>query len=104
MPANNSWTIGANPPVNRQYGAMTNLNDTLYLIGGFDDYYNYIPNHYYFYNDNDQYIPFGYGTVKPVQPQSFPTFTVPAVFGVLVAVVCVGLIYYLKPRHIQKPG
>ena len=98
IPANNSWTLGANPPVNRQYGAMTNLNDTLYLIGGFNDHVDNIPGFYYFYNDNDQYIPFGYGTVEPVQPPAFPTVPVAIVSGVLIAAVAAGLLVYFKKR------
>lgn len=104
-PANNSWTIGANPPVNRQYGAMTVLNDTIYLIGGFDDHVNNIPGFYYFYGDNDQYIPFGYGTVPPASTtdsEPFPTTSLAVAFVASIAIVTVGtLVYWKKQKQSQ---
>jgi hypothetical protein len=96
-PVNNSWTLGANPPRNRQYGAMTNLNDTLYLIGG-DTWPAPLELLNTLYNDNDRYIPFGYGTVEPVQPPAFPTVPVSVVSGVLIAAVAVGFLVYFKKR------
>ncbi len=92
-PANNSWSLGANPHLNRQYGAMTVLNDTIYLIGGFYD--GGILGLTCFYNSNDQYTPFGYGTVKSEEAQSFPIMTAVIAAVVSVAIICI-FVFTLK--------
>jgi hypothetical protein len=60
-PKNDSWSFGTNPPTNRQYLGIAVVNDLLYFIGGFI----YTPYFYYFYDTNELYTPFGYGTPDP---------------------------------------
>ena len=62
-PENETWTLGANPSTSRQHGQFALVNDTLFLIGGFTDHSNNIPGYYAFFDNNEQYIPFGYGTI-----------------------------------------
>jgi N-acetylneuraminic acid mutarotase len=97
-PENDSWTIGSNPPFNRQYGGITAANDTLYLIGGYTDYAYNIPGTIEFFSTNEQYTPFGYGTIPPIEkPEPFPVVTVGFVLGVAAVVVVVaGLLVYFK--------
>ena len=95
-PFNNSWTFGANPPINRQYLSIAVVNDTLYFIGGFTDHFNNIPGYFKDYNTNEQYTPFGYGTV---QQQTFPIATVATISAVTALVIGAGLIVYFKKRH-----
>jgi N-acetylneuraminic acid mutarotase len=97
-PLKNSWTFGANPPINRQYLSIAVVNDTLYFIGGFTDHFNNIPGYFKEYNTNEQYIPFGYGTIEQ---QTFPTATV-ATISVVTALgiaIAAGLIFYFKKCH-----
>ncbi len=95
-PDNKSWIFGANPPINRQYLSIAVLNDKLYFIGGFTDHANNIPGYFQDYSTNEQYTPFGYGTVKQ---QTFPTATVATILIVTAVVIGVGLIVYFKKRH-----
>jgi N-acetylneuraminic acid mutarotase len=62
-PQNDSWTFGSAPPTSRQYLGIAVVNDLLYFIGGF----TYTPPG--FFNDfatNEQYTPFGYGSIPIV--------------------------------------
>jgi energy-converting hydrogenase Eha subunit A len=62
-PENDSWTICASIPTPRINLAVVVLNDTLYAIGG-DTYAalgSILPS-----AANEQYTPFGYGTIPPV--------------------------------------
>jgi N-acetylneuraminic acid mutarotase len=67
-PENDSWTFGADLPTNRQSFAVAVVRDTLYVIGGYIRSYVDL---YTFgdvltqYATNEQYTPFGYGTVPP---------------------------------------
>jgi N-acetylneuraminic acid mutarotase len=54
---NNSWSIVESMPTSRAYLGIVVVNDVLYAIGGFDGT-NWL-------NVNEQYKPFGYGTVAP---------------------------------------
>jgi N-acetylneuraminic acid mutarotase len=68
-PENDSWTFGADLPTNRQSFAVAVVRDTLYVIGGYIRSYVDL---YTFgdiitlYATNEQYKPFGYGTVPPI--------------------------------------
>jgi N-acetylneuraminic acid mutarotase len=99
-PQNNSWTLGADPPVNRQYLAIAVVNDMLYFIGGFTDHLDNIPGYFGDYSTNEQYTPFGYGTIPPEsQQEPFPT-AFAAASGAAIILVGAGTILYLKKyRH-----
>ena len=56
-PENNSWMIVDSMPTSRAYLGVAVVNDVLYAIGGFDGT-NWL-------DVNEQYKPFGYGTVAP---------------------------------------
>lgn len=65
-PQSDSWALSPNPPIN-QYCGVGVVNDMLYFIGGYALIY---PNIWSdpvdtCYATNEQYIPFGYGTVPP---------------------------------------
>jgi hypothetical protein len=67
-PLDDSWTFGKRMPTSRQNFAIAVVNDLLYAIGGFTLTYTSI-----FSNPtvtphatNEQYIPFGYGTLPPM--------------------------------------
>ena len=65
-PRSDSWALSPNPPIN-QYCGVGVVNDMLYFIGGYSLIY---PNMWSYpvdtcYATNEQYIPFGYGTVLP---------------------------------------
>jgi N-acetylneuraminic acid mutarotase len=65
-PQNDSWILSPNPPINPNCGVGV-LNDMIYFIGG---YALIFPNLWSepvdtIYASNEQYIPFGYGTVPP---------------------------------------
>jgi hypothetical protein len=69
-PSNDSWSLGAGAPTNRYNFGVAVVNDTLYAIGGHTyDWINYAA-----VAVNEQYTPFGYGTVPPeiavVSPES----------------------------------
>jgi N-acetylneuraminic acid mutarotase len=67
-PGNDSWTFGADLPTRREGFSVAVVDDTLYVIGGFKLSY---PEVYSIdvvvtrYAANEQYTPFGYGTVPP---------------------------------------
>jgi hypothetical protein len=97
-PQTDSWTLGANPPINRQYLGIAVFNDLLYFIGGFT--YTF-PGFYNDYSTNEQYTPPGYGTLQEREnmPSTlFPTNTIIATSGVTIAAVIVGLLVYFKKR------
>ena len=113
-PQNDSWTLGTNPPINRQYLGIAVVNDMLYFIGGFTYAF---PGFYYPYATNEQYTPFGYGTPEPsytippptatpiptLSPSSLPIipdYTRLLIVGVVVAVgvAALGLLVYFKKR------
>ncbi|MCZ2809402.1 MAG: hypothetical protein O2V44_08615 [Candidatus Bathyarchaeota archaeon] len=61
-PANDSWTNGASMPTGRFNVGVAVVNDMLYVIGG---YIPYIGTNKFRSAVNEQYTPFGYGTVPP---------------------------------------
>jgi hypothetical protein len=84
---------GTPMPTPRGWLAVAVVNDTLYTIGGSPGLMiSFIMN-------NEQYIPFGYGTIPPEsQPEPFPTALVIAAVAT-VAVVGVGFLVYFKKRN-----
>jgi len=66
-PRTNSWTTGALMPTARGALSVTVVNDTLYVIGGMDNFLNpQAPA-----NDaNEQYFPLGYGEPAPSPSQT----------------------------------
>ena len=95
-PMKKTWTLGANPPINRPHLSIATVNDTLYFIGGFTDHANDIPGYFQDYTANEQYIPLGYGTV---QQQTFVSATAVAVSLVAAVVIVAILVVYLKKRR-----
>jgi hypothetical protein len=121
-PATDNWTTGIAHPTRRMGFSVAVVDDLLYAIGGLKvsrspfDPIN--PRDFVAQCAiNEQYTPFGYGTVQPTQPpntptqsggdtektpeptltqQFFPTTTIAAVSAVAVRA---GVIVYLKKRH-----
>jgi len=84
-PRNNSWTVGAAIPTNRINMGVAVVNDTLYAIGGhFHGSFGQIAPS----AANEQYTPFGYGTVPPVvavvspENKTYNSSSVPLTFAV----------------------
>ena len=69
---NDSWTFGATMPTSRLSLAVAVVNDMLYAIGGYTYTYPDAIFSYPYgpsvtpYATNEQYTPFGYGTISPV--------------------------------------
>jgi hypothetical protein len=67
-PERDSWSVGAVVPTNRYGLSVAVLNDKLYAIGGYTEVYSVFPWEQptvTFHATNEQYTPFGYGTVAP---------------------------------------
>jgi hypothetical protein len=70
-PKNDVWTFGADIPTHRYDFGVAVVNDMLYVIGGYTSSYPDMPYSYPYgpsnkpYATNEQYTPFGYGTVPP---------------------------------------
>jgi hypothetical protein len=67
----NSWVLGADLPTDRVVFGVSVVNDLIYVIGGFSETYQNFPEDWIngpkvtIYDLNEQYTPFGYGTVPP---------------------------------------
>jgi len=61
-PNSDNWTTGVSIPTPRNNLAIAVVNDMLYAIGGSNTAY---PSALNILADNDQYTPFGYGTIPP---------------------------------------
>jgi len=75
-PVADNWTFGADIPTVRHYFGVAIVNDLLYVIGGSTmeiDYYKLQPYPVKTYATNEQYTPFGYGTVPPEVTMLSPT-------------------------------
>jgi N-acetylneuraminic acid mutarotase len=121
-PASDTWTQSVVFPTRRMSFSIAVVDDLLYAIGGVNissspfDWYN--PRTFVTqYAINEQYTPFGYGTVSPTQtplpqsggnetPQATPAATEPAPTTPIVVAsatatlaVAAGLIAYTKKRH-----
>jgi hypothetical protein len=92
-PENDTWTIGADIPTRRYNFGVAVVNDVFYAIGGHK--YNY-PGSFAAVDVNEQYTPFGYGTVPldvaVVSPekQTYNETSVSLVFTVNKPVVWLG--------------
>ena len=64
-PASGNWTVSASMPTIRYCGGASVVNDTFYVIGGRSGQWGYFVD-MRADASNEQYIPFGYGSVKPV--------------------------------------
>ena len=70
-PQSDIWTFGADVPTNRESFGVAVVNDLLYVIGGSTATYRDFPETWLYppevtwYATNEQYTPFGYGTVPP---------------------------------------
>jgi N-acetylneuraminic acid mutarotase len=70
-PEEDSWVTGAAIPTWRSGFAVAVVNDLLYVIGGYTQTYNEFPEDWIHgpeltrYAINEQYTPFGYGTIPP---------------------------------------
>jgi N-acetylneuraminic acid mutarotase len=63
-PANDSWSVGAGVPTSRYLFNVAVVNDRFYVIGGHT--YWWVTGVYVPLAVNEEYTPFGYGTVPPV--------------------------------------
>jgi len=85
--ANESWTVGASMLTARLCGGVAVVNDTFYVVGGRSGQHGYITMMYPS-AVTEQYIPFGYGSIKPVVSLLYPegktynVSTVPLTFTV----------------------
>jgi N-acetylneuraminic acid mutarotase len=65
-PKSDSWMFGAGIPTDRVGFGVAVVNDLLYVIGGFTETFDMFWNsNITLYATNEQYTPFGYGTVPP---------------------------------------
>jgi hypothetical protein len=70
-PATDTWTIGVPVPTERNGFGVAVVNDVFYVIGGSTQTYRDFPETWMYppditlYATNEQYTPFGYGTVPP---------------------------------------
>lgn len=94
-PVSDSWQLGVTIPTSRIDFGITILNDKLYVLGGYSfvsKAKGYVPGTAM----NEQYTPFGYGTVPPkvsvVSPENkkYPSSSVPLAFAVNKPVVWLG--------------
>jgi N-acetylneuraminic acid mutarotase len=114
-PETESWSLGAPMPTARFDLALAMVNDTIYAIGGTE---RYIFPSEEANDENELYVPVGYGTPEP-SPSSSPTIspsaeptptadpfpTTLAVVSVIAMAALVGLgllVYFKKRRRPQK--
>jgi len=70
-PENDTWTFGVDIPTHRKLLSVAVVNDVLYAIGGYTSAYPDFPFSISYgptntpYATNEQYTPFGFGTVPP---------------------------------------
>jgi N-acetylneuraminic acid mutarotase len=95
-PENDSWSTGVTVPTARGSLGVAVVDDLLYVIGGGNGWSSF------FSGANEQYTPFGYGTVPPyteeTEAEPFPIALVAAASVATVAVLGVGLLVYFKKR------
>jgi N-acetylneuraminic acid mutarotase len=66
-----NWVFGSDLPTNRDTFGVAVFNDMFYVIGGYTQTYSDFPDDWIYgpkqtwYATNEQYTPFGYGTVPP---------------------------------------
>ncbi len=88
-PATDTWTSGASVPTERSGFGVAVVNDLFYVIGGFTETFDMFWNSdITLYATNEQYTPFGYGTISPevsvVSPEnrSYTSSSVSLIFTV----------------------
>jgi N-acetylneuraminic acid mutarotase len=105
-PLSNTWVFGEQMPTARCGAAVAFVNDLIYVIGGSDGWvgFSYV---------NEQYAPFGYGTIvspyvsstPSISPQTtahqkeaapFPVLIVLATLAVLVATLFLAIFLFLR--------
>jgi len=96
-PETDSWTFGADTPTKHLAFGVAVLNDLLYVIGGFTETFDmFWTSDITLYATNEQYTPFGYGTVPPeiavVSPENktYTSSNVSLVFAVNKAASWIG--------------
>jgi N-acetylneuraminic acid mutarotase len=115
-PQTDSWSAGARIPAYRTDFGVAVLNDTVYAVGGYiwQDSSGKVT----ICSSNEQYTPASYGEIKPQEttnpnggtaqqtsaPSGIANTALPvAIFGsVVVAVACLGLLWYSKRRSSAK--
>jgi hypothetical protein len=110
FPQNGSWVIGSSLPTNRRGFGVAVVKDLFYVMGGFSAAYVNFPHDLIYgpqttyYATNEQYTPFGYGTVTASDSSaSFPLTSFAFVFGVSIAVFCVGVaVFYLRKQKTKR--
>jgi hypothetical protein len=96
--ASDNWTVGASMPTIRYNSGAAVVNDTFYVIGGRSGQWGYFVD-MRADASNEQYIPFGYGTLSPKpKPEPFPTTLAITVSGASLAAIAVGVLVYFKKR------
>ena len=100
-PETDSWTTGTSVPTCRYYAAVANINETIYVMGGFT---TPLTNGQVSYVDctvNEQYTPFDFAS-PTVSVQSsaydFGQFIWIVLLLIGIIVVSIGLIVYLKKK------
>ncbi len=99
-PVNYNWTMGATAKTSRGYFSIANVDDIFYAIGGafFPSEYSVAPIDISTSAVNDQYTPFGYGTIShESEAGSFPILPVATVS--IIAVTAAGLLLYNRKRR-----
>jgi len=105
-PELDTWSSGVPLPTNRSCHAVAVVNDVLYAIGGYSDYYGPEPLtspqtpgiEWIMTNVVEAYTPFGYGTI-PSESEPFPTTLIATASAALVAIIGIALLVYFKKRN-----
>jgi N-acetylneuraminic acid mutarotase len=102
-PDNDSWIPGADIPTGRGDSGVAVVNDLIYVIGGETANglpFSADPHSLKKYATNEQYTPFGYGTLDTKEPTPTPsipelqTWTTPFLISIMLAIA--GLLAYHK--------
>ena len=104
-PENDSWTAGDVMLTSRGDSGVAVVNDLIYVIGGENANgipFSADPHFLKKYATNEQYTPFGYGTIPPKVSVASPTVPVAVVSVVAVALVVAGLLVYHKRNLVKK--
>lgn len=109
-PQGNSWTIGALMPTARGTLSVAVVNDTIYALGGSDNFLNLLgPTNVV----NEQYVPLGYGEPAPLPSQN-PTTSPSTLQGtmiyymiaaaVVIIIMAIVVTLFLRRRHSSAPA
>jgi len=95
-PENDTWTLGASMPTARAWLAVAVVDDMLYAIGGsLGLFLSSVA-------VNEQYTPFGYGTILP-EPFSAVPVAVASVAAVAVTIGVFLLVYFKRRKSMSLP-